>query len=97
MSDKRTFKIKDKDGETYGHFTGKTPSQAASKAFNSILKNGSKKANSLNFTIVESTQGSNKKEYTYHGKREKLDKPVELQIGGKKIVKKYKNKIIAKK
>lgn len=97
MSDKRTFKIKDKNGDTYGHFTGKSPSQVASKAFNTILKNSSKKINSCNFTIVESTQGSKKKEYTYHGKREKLDKPIELQIGGKKIVKKYKNKITAKK
>ncbi len=96
MSDKRTFKIKDKNGETYGHFTGKTPSQAASKAFNSILKNGSKKT-SFNFNIVESTSGSNQKEFSYHGKREKLDKPVELQIGGKTIVKKYKNKITANK
>ncbi len=61
-------------------------------------KKGSKQSRmtNVNLVIVETTQGSDKKEYHYTGKRVKLERPVKIEVGNEVIVKEYKNVITAK-
>ena len=55
-----------------------TPAVAARKAGSMICRNSSTKGQcTLYITIRETTQASNKKEYTYKYKRIKLDEPIE--------------------
>ena len=67
-----------------GLFCGKTPKQAANKAFTSIIKAGDDKllGKMINFTIKECTRGTKHREYHYEGIRQKLDAPIEVQYGG---------------
>ena len=78
------------------------PKDKASTAFSEICKKNNKKEEcSYKFEIQETTQGSNKKVYKYEGKRKKLAKPITLELKDKKtgkvtkIVKKYKNVVVA--
>ena len=78
------------------------PKDKASFAFSEICKKNNKKGEcSYKFAIQETTRGSNKKVYHYEGKRVKLTKPIILELKDKKtgkvkkVVKKYKNIIVA--
>lgn len=78
------------------------PKDKASIAFSEIcIKNNKKDECSYKFAIQETTHGSNKKVYNYQGKRVKLAKPIVLELKDKKtgkvkkVVKKYKNVIVA--
>jgi WD40 repeat protein len=78
------------------------PKDKASFAFSEICKKNNKKGEcSYKFAIQETTRGSNKKVYHYEGKRVKLTKPIVLELKDKKtgkvkkVVKKYKNIIVA--
>lgn len=97
----RSFKVRIGDGEAYGRYTGVSPKQAANKAFSGIIADRKQSGGSLTgkvtFTVIESTRGSKKKEYTYVGQRKKLETPVEYTIGkgpdAKTITKRYKNEL----
>ena len=67
-------------------YTGKSPKQAAQKAFTQLRKksNSNKK---IKFSIKETTQDSKKKVYTYEGSRNKLDTPQIVQYGSGKNAK----------
>jgi len=83
--------------EEFGRYAGK-PTQAAKKAFGSIVKRFNY-TDPIVFSIRECTRGSKRKIYTYEGERVKLDKPVTIQIGGiytekKEIQYNYKNKVV---
>jgi WD40 repeat protein len=78
------------------------PKDKASFAFSEICKKNNKKGEcSYKFAIQETTRGSNKKVYHYEGKRVKLTKPIVLELKDKKtgkvkkVVKEYKNIIVA--
>lgn len=94
----RKFKILD-NGVLSGRYKGWSAKQAATKAFTSLIKNKKKNGEqfdqSIKFTIVESTRGSNNKQYNYIGELVELKKPVKIQFGnGTTIVHKYKNNIV---
>ena len=87
----RYFKIVDDDGTSYGRFQGKTPKQAANKAFTAITRKAKNKAHQegeifndeydCSFTVRECTRGKRgKKMYHYIGKREKLNNPIMVHI-----------------
>ena len=81
----RNFKLIEPN--TPSTYTGKTPKQAAQKAFTQLRKknNSNKK---IKFSIKETTQDSAKKVYMYEGSRNKLDTPQIVQYGSGKNVKK---------
>ena len=89
------IKVKLPGSEDYsGRFTGLTPYQAANKALSKYFRENKNIKNKISFTIKESTRSSKRGEYTYTGKRVKLDEPIQYSIGeGKLITKKYKNKL----
>ena len=91
MSSTRKFRLV--HPENYGRFTGKTPSQAGSKAFTYLAKKKKSTGQNIKFTIQEMTQNSQKKEYKYIGQRSKLKEPVFRQVGGNSFSFNYKNKI----
>ena len=81
-----------------GRYTGLTPYQAANKALSKYYREDGEKAQvEITFSIRESTRGSKRTVYTYNGRREKLETPVEYTIKGKdgdrKVVKEYKNRL----
>ena len=107
---RRTFKIKTQDGDFTSRIMGSTPKQAALKALSIICNNyesGNKNFNvhekkgknstpTFKFCIKETTRFSQHKEYTYIGKREKLENPASYTIKGtngeeKVITNRYKN------
>ncbi|AYV78166.1 MAG: hypothetical protein Edafosvirus6_15 [Edafosvirus sp.] len=70
------------DTGTEGRFCGLKPKQAANKAFTSLIKsNKYKNGEDVKFKIQECTRGSKKRQFTYSGKRTKLDNPIHIQIG----------------
>jgi hypothetical protein len=83
-------------GEHYGRYIGKTPKQAANKAFSSLLK---KKNNDeiKKFSIIECTKHSKKKIYNYYGKRELIEHPFSRKITRNNLIKEieftFRNKI----
>lgn len=77
----RYFAIKNDNGNTHGRFAGKTPKQAAYKAFSSIVKNGDCEVNNkFKLCIQEITRGSNRREFFYDAERKKLKKPLQYNI-----------------
>lgn len=86
---RRSFKI---INNNISRFYGKTPKEAASKAFTSLIKNIDQ--NELNFSIIECTQNSKKKIYKYDGKRIKLENPILRKIGNKEFHYNFKNLIL---
>ena len=91
----RSFKVKLPGSEEFsGRFTGLTPYQAANKALSKYFRENKNVKTKIGFTIKESTRSSKRGEYSYTGKRVKLDEPIQYEIGdGKLITKKYKNKL----
>merc|ERR1711968_291091 len=78
----RSFKVKLPGNESYaGRFTGLTPYQAANKALSKYFRENKNVKTKISFTIKESTRSSKRNEYTYTGKRVKLDEPIEYSIG----------------
>jgi len=76
------------------------PKDKASTAFSELcLKHGKKEDCKFNFSIQETTRGSDKKIYHYEGHREKLKKPIVLKLKDKRtgkvkeVVKKFHNVI----
>lgn len=100
---KRSFKVKLPGYDDFdGRFIGKTPYQAANKAFSRFFragKNADLIGKNINFTIKESTRvkGGVINEYEYDGVRLKVDELVEYPVTVKgvvkTIVKKFKNKL----
>jgi hypothetical protein len=98
---KRSFKAMLPGSDKYeGRYTGLTPYQAANKALSKYFReaaSGNKSPAEITFSIRESTRGSKRAVYTYNGRREKLDKPVEYTIKGKEgdrvVTKEYKNRL----
>lgn len=91
----RSFKVKLPNKEEFeGRFTGLTPYQAANKALSKYFRETENPQEEIIFLICESTRKSKKLEYTYIGKRYKLDEPVRYKIqDGREIVKNFKNSL----
>lgn len=91
----RSFKVKLPNKEEFeGRFTGLTPYQAANKALSKYFRETENPQEEIRFLICESTRKSKKLEYTYIGKRYKLDEPVRYKIqDGREIVKNFKNSL----
>ena len=91
----RSFKVKLPNKEDYeGRFTGLTPYQAANKALSKYFRENTESLEQITFSISESTRNSKKTNYTYVGKREKLQVPVVYKIqDGREIVKNFKNSL----
>ena len=93
----RHFKVVSVSGnkKEFGNYDGRTPLQAAGKAFKQICIKMGKNKNSckLEFTIRETTQGSKKKEYKYLGEYKKLSKPRVKQFGRTKVVSTHERKV----
>jgi hypothetical protein len=90
---RRYFTIVNPDGTTRGRFSGDKPKQACSKALTYVMrdniKNGGDGVGEINITLRECTKNSERKLFHYIGKREKLDKPIEVFIGENKEPKLY--------
>lgn len=91
-----TRKFKLVDPEFSGIYTGKTPKQAAQKAYTQLkLKSNTKRK--INFSIKETTMDSTKKTYKYFGECEKLKTPQVVQYGAGKnateVTYTHKNKV----
>jgi len=71
-------------------FESKTPSSAASKAFTRLCRlNKTKLATcSVDLSVIETTDGSNNKTYTYTFDR--IYEPHTLKVGGQNVEYKYK-------
>jgi hypothetical protein len=99
---KRSFKAMLPGSDKFeGRYTGLTPYQAANKALSKYYREAegaAKTGGEITFSIRESTRGSKRSVYTYNGRREKLEKPVEYTIKGKDgdrtVVKEYKNRLV---
>lgn len=103
-SRKRSFTIEDashRDGcptkfsrkDYSGRYISRTPAGAASKALTELCSSKRIKGQcTLFLKIRETTQGSTKKVFMYHAKREKLDEPVEITKG---VSVEYKNRVIS--
>jgi len=96
----RYFHVSDKkiDGGAYfGRFKGKSPKQAATKAFSSIYETRKEKKISVSekiyFELQEVTRGSKRKTHFYVGERVKLDVPIQVTRGGKVFNFEFSNKI----
>ena len=91
----RSFKVKLPNKEDYeGRFTGLTPYQAANKALSKYFRENPESLEQITFSISESTRNSKKTNYTYVGRREKLQVPVVYKIqDGREIVKNFKNSL----
>ena len=93
----RNFKlINSITGDYYGRYIGKTPKQAANKAFTSLFKRNPN--NEIKeFSIVECTRHSKKKIYNYYGKRELNKNSFSRRITRNNLIKeiefKFHNKI----
>ena len=56
------------DDLEFGRFAGKTPKQAAQKAFTQIIRRNKIQDNEfIRFSIIETTRDSNKRSFTYNG------------------------------
>jgi hypothetical protein len=92
----RSFKVKlSEDSLAYGRYNGDSPYQAANKALSEIIRNKVKNSETIdgkiNFWLIESTKGSQKRVHQYEGERIKLAEPVKYLVGENEIVKEYKN------
>jgi hypothetical protein len=95
----RSFKVQLPGKPDYeGRFTGLTPYQAANKALSKYFRETEQPEAEITFSICESTRKSKKSVYTYNGKRQKLNEPVEYEIKNsegttKVIIKNFKNSL----
>lgn len=77
-----------------GRYVGKTPMQAAKKAFTQLARRVNEGAEcEYTFTIQESTQGCKKAKRSYHGKRVKLDEPQTVQRSNTSYTIRFKNDV----
>ena len=96
---KRTFTISKVDiknaDATGGRYEGKAPYGVAKKVCRAMFKIAPKKKQ-IRFTIKETTRNSENKEFTYIGKKHKLDEPkifkrgdTEIKVTHEYIIKRY--------
>ncbi len=85
-----------KQGQSFGTYKGKTPKQAAKKAFSKLarasnLNNSNQKF--IVFVIRSKVPNKNgiKREFKYMGQRVKLERGIEIKRGNKTVTIKYKN------
>jgi hypothetical protein len=100
MEDKkltRYFKLIGPDGQAVGRFSGEKPIKAASKAFTSLIKSTDRTSGEIDFSIVECTRNSRRKEYQYTGEKVKLDEEIYVKIKNVEVTYKNINKIKKKK
>lgn len=71
-----------------GKYIGRTPLQAAYKAFRKIGRSGE----AVRFTIKEVTKGSENEEWIFEGSRKEVD-PFTVKMGDKMIEMKHKSEI----
>lgn len=81
-----------------GIYTGRTPGQAAQKAFSCLAKKNKNSKKEISFSIQETTQDSKRKETHYKGKRIKLKEPTVRVIRSRdgteqEVVYEYKNQV----
>jgi hypothetical protein len=86
MDNKRSFTIDHAEVSVKngGRFISSGPWNAAKKAIKQIYQEGAKKKE-IRFTLRETTQGSEGKEYAYIGARFKLDKPKVIKFGNTEV------------
>jgi hypothetical protein len=79
---KRSFTVEDSEVKVTANtrYKSTTPRGAALKAVRHMYDNGATKKE-IKFTIRETTQGSDKKEYSYYGAKFDLKTPKEVKIG----------------
>lgn len=88
---RRSFKLTSVDEEYdnvhEGRYMGRTPMQAASKAFTYLKRYNNYNSNeSHDFTIRETTRGSRCRTYTYDGKYVTYDYNTSVQMGRDKVI-----------
>lgn len=93
----RYFKLIGPDGQAVGRFSGEKPIKAASKAFTSLVKSSGSKDGEIDFSIVECTRNSRRKEYQYTGEKIKLDEGISVKINDVEVTYNNINKIKKKK
>lgn len=81
----RYFKIIDLDmNQTYGRFCGRTPKQAAQKAFTSLMRvnriRGLPTSGNFHFAIKECTRGNVHRTFEYTGCQMLLEYPQQIQV-----------------
>ena len=99
----RSFALVNVNGKSpkkTGRYVSSTPSSAAKKAFNEMVRHKKSKSKSknksisVNLTVRETTEGSKKKEYSYKVKRVVLKEPrVVVLKNGDEIVYRYDTKV----
>lgn len=94
-SSSRTFKVTEFGGSAVddgGRYHGKSPLQAAKKAFGQhCRRSGKKTCKRTPFTVTEVTQNSKHKSYNYVGERRKLKDPQTIERGGTSYKVEYEN------
>lgn len=81
-------------GKTFGRYCGKTPKQAANKAFSSLVKRNKNINGIINFSIIECTLHSNKSIYKYTGERLNIENGfTRILRNNNQFQYKFKNKI----
>ncbi len=76
-----------------GRFSGEKPIKAASKAFSSLIKSEDRKEGKIDFSIVECTRNSRRKEYQYTGEKVKLEEGVSVNINNVQVTYNNINKV----
>ncbi len=81
-----------KKGDYYGDYKGKTPKQAAKKAFSRLARLSHLNNSNQKFIVffIREKYGA-QKEFKYMGQRVKLDRNIEIKRGNKTVTIKYKN------
>ena len=83
-------------GKSFGRYRGKTPKQAANKAFTALVKRKRNQYNNgiINFSIIECTRYSDKKIYKYTGERINIENGFSrISRNNNQFQYKFKNKI----
>ena len=100
-TNRRIFKVIDKNGVSHGRFTGAKPKQAATKALTAYIRENKIPPNEeVTIIIRECTRTGYNRAHPhtyleYKGQKVQLDKPMVVKIAGKVI--QYKNRITIKK
>jgi len=84
-TEKRSYKVTKKDGrqvarDAYGTYTGRTPGEAAKKAFTAIVRKAAKKSKAVVFCIACITRGAGAREFCYQGRQTKLSPPKKVTV-----------------
>lgn len=85
------------DGAYFGRYEGRSPKQAASKAFTALhgimADKGMPNSGKIHYELQEITRGSARKVHYYVGERVELEKPIIRMIGCKEVPFRFINKI----